>query len=106
MKKRSICLLLACILASGYLAIALQAYLEDSDTNAGAITLALMGPHLIVLVIGVLFGWVGFLTTKSGFALAAAILYCVSAALALMNAALLVPAIVLGFIGYSNQKKL
>ena len=106
MKRRSVCLLLAAVLATAYLFVALTAYLKDADTNGGFMALMLVMPHLIVLIVGVLFGWIGYLSGKKGFALAAAILYSVSAVLAIFNALFLVPAIVLGFVGYSNQKNL
>ena len=78
--------------------------MDSTNDSSGGLTILLMTPHLILLLIGVLFGWVGFATGKAGFSLAAAILYSVSAVLAIMNALFLVPSIVLGFIGYANQK--
>ena len=104
-KRRSICLFLACLLSTAYLCFAASVYLDNSYTNAGALTLLLMIPHLVILLIGIIFGWTGFLSARASFSLAAAILYSVSAALAVINALFLVPSIVLGFIGYANQKK-
>jgi hypothetical protein len=78
----------------------------DSEAVGAAIATALVLPHLLVTWIGVIFGFIGFFTRKSGFLLTAAILYASAAVLFLIYAIFLVPSIVLGFIGYVNQKKM
>ena len=105
-KKRSVCLLIAVVLATAYLIYAVSYFLKDADTNAGALAATLVLPHLVVLLVGVLIGWIGYLSRKTGFSLAASILYSVSAGLFFLYALFLVPSIILGFVGYSRQKKL
>lgn len=105
-KKRSVCLLLATVIGAAYLVYIISYFMKDADTTVGGITTMLVMPHIVVSAFGVLFGIVACLTRGAGFALASAILYCVSAALFIMYAVFLAPSIVLGFVGYNRQKKL
>jgi hypothetical protein len=73
--------------------------------GAGIATLLVL-PHLIVTVLGALFGVIAFFIRSPGLILTSAILYSVAAVLFFLYALFLVPSIVLGFVGYSNQKKL
>lgn len=79
---------------------------EGAEAVGGAIATALVMPHMIMFLIGAVFGWLGFLAKKSWAALVAAILYSVGTLFFLMYAMFGVPILVLGFIGYSKQKKL
>lgn len=79
---------------------------DGVEAVSGAIATTLVTPHIIMFLIGVIFGWIGFLTKKSWAALVAAILYSVGTLFFLMYAMFGVPILVFGFIGYSNQKKL
>lgn len=82
-------------------------FAEDSaEVVGGALATALVTPHMFFLGLGVVFSWIGFFFKKSWAALVAAILYCVGAILFLMYALFVVPSIILGFVGYSKQKKL
>ena len=105
-KKRSICVLLAVLIATAYLIYVFTYFMENADTTAGAIATAVVLPHMAVLAIGVLFGWIGYFTRGTGFILTSAILYSVAAILFVMYAVFLIPSIVLGFVGYVRQKKL
>lgn len=78
----------------------------DAEAVGSAIATVLVLPHLLVTWIAIIFGLFGFLTRKTSFQLTAAILYAVAAVLFILYAMFLVPSIVLGFIGYSVQKKL
>jgi hypothetical protein len=73
--------------------------------GAGLATLLVL-PHNIIGALGALFGIIGFFNRSAGLILAAAILYSVSAAVFFLYALFLAPSIVLGFIGYSKQKKI
>jgi hypothetical protein len=73
--------------------------------GAGLATIIVL-PHLIVTVLGALFGVIAFFIRSPGLILTSAILYSVAAVLFFLYALFLVPSIVLGFVGYSNQKKL
>ena len=80
--------------------------LNSSEEIAGAIATTLVMPHIIVMGIGAIFSWLGFFIRKSWCALVGAILYCVGALLFIMYAIFCIPMIILGFIGYANQKKI
>ncbi len=112
MRKRSILLTVATVLASAY-AVYLFCYFvggtaaaSGTDAISGAIATALVTPHAVTVLIGAVFGWVGVLVKKSWAALVAAILYSVATLLFLANAMFTIPLLILGFIGYANQKKL
>lgn len=112
MKKRSVMLFIATILSTAY-AVYLICYFiggtaasNDAEALGGAIATALVMPHMIVFLIGSVFGWIGTLLKKSWAALVAAILYSVGTLLFLAYAMFGVPILILGFIGYANQKKI
>lgn len=109
---RSKILCVANILATAY-AVYLISYFgggvmqaEGAEAVGGAIATALVTPHMIMFLIGAVFGWVGFVGKKSWGALVAAILYSVGTLFFLMYFMFGVPILVLGFVGYSMQKKL
>ena len=79
---------------------------DGAEAVGGAIATALVTPHMIMFLIGAIFGWIGFLAKKSWAALVAAILYSVGTLFFLMYAMFGIPILVFGFIGYSKQKKL
>ena len=111
-EKRSKVLFVNSILASVYV-IYLLCYFSGTmgDLNfaeelGGAIATALVTPHITVIGVGAVFSWLGFVLKKSWAALVAAILYCVGAFLFIAYIFFCIPLIILGFIGYSKQKKL
>ena len=79
---------------------------DDAEAIGAGIATLLVLPHMLVTWLGIIFGLVGFFTRKTGFQLTAAILYAVGAVLFIIYALFLVPSIVLGFVGYSAQKKI
>jgi Zn-dependent membrane protease YugP len=79
---------------------------DAGEAIAGAIFGLLAFPHMIVTAIGAIFALVGFFARKSGLILTGAILFSVAALLLIVWAPFLIPSIILGFIGYSKQKKL
>ncbi|MEE1279391.1 MAG: hypothetical protein UHH95_00990 [Oscillospiraceae bacterium] len=112
MRKRSIMLFIATIFSTAY-AIYLLCYFVGGTASAsgaealgGAIATALVMPHAIMFLLGAIFGWIGVLLRKSWSALVAAILYSVGAALFLAYIMFGAPLLILGFIGYANQKKI
>ena len=113
MKKRSVFLFIATLLSTAY-AIYLICYFVGGTANAsdtgeaigGAIATALVMPHMIMFLIGCVFGWLGFLFKKSWSALVAAILYSVGTLFFLVYAMFSIPLLIFGFIGYANQKKI
>jgi len=79
---------------------------DDAEAIGAGIATVLVLPHLLVTWLGIVFGLIGFFTRKTGFQLTAAILYSVGAVLFIIYAIFLLPSIVLGFVGYSSQKKI
>ena len=79
---------------------------EGAEAVGGAIATAMVTPHIIMFLVGAIFGWIGFIAKKSWAALVAAILYSVGTLLFLMYAMFGIPLLIFGFIGYSKQKKL
>lgn len=79
---------------------------DGAEALGGAIATALVTPHMLLVGLVAVFSWVGFCFKKTWAALVAAILYCCGAMLFLMYAIFVVPSIILGFVGYSKQKKL
>ncbi len=112
MKNRSKSLLTATILATIY-AIYLITYFygntasaEGAEAIGSAIATAMVTPHMTMFLIGAAFGWLGFLLKVNWGALVAAILYAVGVFMFLAYFIFSLPIMILGFIGFSNQKKL
>lgn len=113
MKKRSIMLAIATIAATVYTVYLLCYFLggtaaasDETSLLAGAIATAMVTPHMILFSIGIIFGWIGLLAKKSWAALVAAILYSVGTALFVVYIMFGGPILILGFIGYANQRKI
>lgn len=112
MKSRSKVLAIATVLATAY-AIYLFCYFiggtasaEGAEAVGGAIATALVTPHAIMFLIGAVFGWIGLFIKKTWAALVAAILYSVGTLFFLVYVMFGAPILILGFVGYVNQKKL
>ena len=112
-KNRSITAFIGLVLAIVY-ALYFSSSLVGANAGAGtdgeavgaALATLLALPHLLIVWVGVIFGILGFFMRKVGFTLTAAILYASAAVLFLIWGFLLIPSIVLGFIGYADQKKI
>lgn len=105
-KNRSKILFVCALLATIYVIYLISYFGSSIDEFEGAIATALVTPHILVIGIGATFSWVGFIFRKSWAALTGAILYCAGALLFIMYAFFCIPMIILGFVGYSKQKKL
>ncbi|MEI7667630.1 MAG: hypothetical protein WCI62_01370 [Erysipelotrichaceae bacterium] len=109
--KRSKLLLLNNILGMVYMGLFFyQVSLIASSANnleAGALafglTILIMIPHLFLIFLAILFGWIGFGFNRSGFALTSAILYCVGAAAMFPIFFYQIPMIIIGFIAYGQM---
>jgi hypothetical protein len=69
-----------------------------------AIGVAIIFPHLLVGSIGSIFNIFGLIKSKKGFILTSAILYCTSIALCIFWAFLLIPGMVLIWVGFAKFK--
>ncbi len=111
-KRRSKVLLVATALATVYVVYLITYFFgttanaEGAEALGGAIATALVMPHMIMFLVGAVFGWIGVFARKSWAALVGAILYSCGTLFFLMYAMFGVPILILGFIGYSKQKKL
>lgn len=113
MRKRSIALTLATVFAVAY-TVYLFCYFVGGTVSAdgaaeaigGAIATALVTPHAITFLIGAIFGCIGLFLRKTWAALVAAILYSAATLMFLVYFMFGVPILVLGFVGYANQKKI
>ena len=105
--QRSKCLFFAGLIGAIYAAFIVSyfSYASSEDT-AGFIATALVTPHMVLVVLGAIVLLIGSFAKKTWAALTGSIAMCVGAVLFLMYAAFCLPSIVLGFIGYANQKKL
>lgn len=109
--KRSKVLFVCAILATAYalyMIVYFGSSMSSSDTAeaiGGAIATALVTPHMILVSLGAIFCWLGFFLRKAWGALVGAILFCVAAVAFLVYAFFCIPLIILGFVGYSKQKK-
>lgn len=99
------------VLVSGTFSRADQALSQTANTAnevgyqlGTMIGTALMIPQMIATGISVILNGVGWAIRSRSFALAGAILYCVSAVLMIVNAPFLLPSIVFSFIGFSKLK--
>lgn len=111
-KERSKVLFVCAILATIYdlyliIYFGSTFYSKDStEVLGGLMATALLTPHIIMVTLGAIFSWLGFGTKKSWPVLVAAILFSIATVLFIPYAFFTIPLIVLGFIGYSLQKKL
>ena len=112
MKNRSKALIVATVLATAYAIYLMTHFFGGVASNDGAaavgaaLATALVMPHMISFLVGAIFGWISVFTGKTWAALVGAILYAVGTALFLTYFMFGVPILVLGFVGYSNQKKI
>ena len=79
---------------------------EGAEQIGAGLATAIIMPHLVLIVLSALFGFLGFFMRKDGFNLTSGILYCVATALFLFYFMFTVPLIVLSFVGYSKQKQM
>ncbi|NFH49420.1 benzylsuccinate synthase, partial [Clostridium sporogenes] len=111
-KKRSKAFFTGLILATIYLIYIISYFygiLGDGDTAeqiGSGLAAALVTPHIVVLAIAVMFGWLAFGLSSSGFALTASILYTVAGVMFIPYIFFVIPSIILGFVGYANQKNI
>lgn len=80
--------------------------LAGLGTVAGGVASVVLLPHFISAVFGSVLSIIGFLTRNDGLVLAAAILFTVAVSMFFLSALLLLPAVILGFVGYANQRRL
>ena len=81
-------------------------WLAGLGTVAGGVASIVLLPHFVSSVFASVLGIIGFFTRNDGFVLAAAILFSIAVAMFVLSGLVLLPIVVLGFIGYANQRRL
>ena len=111
-KNRSKVLFVSAILGTLY-ALYLVSYFTGGVTSTDgaeqvgtAIATALVLPHAMLLVLAVIFNWVGFFMNKTWAAITCGVLYSVSGVLFLLYIVFEIPMIILSFVGVSKVKKI
>lgn len=77
-----------------------------TEVAGAGIATMLVTPHMILVVLAVIFNAIGYFRNKSGFALTGGILYSVGAVVFLLYAPFLIISIVCSFVGYSKVRKI
>ena len=110
--KKSKCLLVSWILGAAYVLylftyfFGANANTSDSAEAIGAgLATALVTPHLIAVLLAVIFNILGWAMCKRGFALTGAILYAVSMVLFPMYFFFVIVQMILSFVGFAKLKK-
>lgn len=112
MKGRSKVLLVATLLATAYSIYLISHFFggvaeaDGAEAVGGMLATALVMPHIIMFALGAVFGWLGWFLKAPWGALVGGILYAVGTVMFVMYAMFGVPIMVLGFVGFSKQKKL
>ena len=81
-------------------------FLAGFGTVAGGVASIVLLPHFISAVFASVLAILGFITRNDGFILAAATLFSVAVAMFFLSGLLLLPVVILGFMGYANQRRL
>lgn len=79
---------------------------DGAEQLGSAIAAAVVLPHLTLLVLAVIFNWVGFFMNKGWAAITCGILYSVSGVVFLLYIFFEIPMIVLSFVGIGKIKKI
>lgn len=109
--KRSKALLISAIIASIYVIYliahfggAITGTTDTAEQIGATLATALVTPHMILVLLAVIFNWVSYFTNKRGLALTAGILYSVGGVVFLLYIFFVIPSIILSFVGYANLK--
>lgn len=114
MKKKSICLAIAGVLGLAY-TIYLLVYFggfifapadDAASALGGAVATALVTPHMLFVVLAVIFNLIAFFGNQPWAAIVSGILYIVGGILFIMYIFFVLPSAILSFVGYSKLNKL
>ncbi|MBJ7281283.1 MAG: hypothetical protein JHD31_05415 [Rhodoluna sp.] len=94
------------IYAISYFTSANASSTSDAEAIGTGIATLLVAPSIFILFVGIILGLIGFFNRSAGLQLTAAILYSAAALMFILYAIFLIPSIVLGFIGWNQQKKI
>lgn len=109
--KKSKLLLASWVLSILYFIYIVSYFTENigSSTGTEQIGMGLAGalvlPHIVALLMGIIFNIIGWAMNKRGFALAGAILYTISLVLFPLYFMFVIVQMILSYIGYAKMKK-
>ncbi|MDE6150221.1 MAG: hypothetical protein K2F81_09080 [Ruminococcus sp.] len=112
-KQRSKMLFVTSVLSLAY-AIYIISYVVKANSDAAdaaekvgsALATAMLTPHMVMMILGAIFCWLGFFLKANWGALVGAILFCVGLVFMPIYFMFSVPLLIFGFISFSNQKKI
>lgn len=111
-KKRSKVMFVSAVLGSLYMLYIISYFFgnvtetEGAEQVGSAIATALVMPHMFLLVLAVIFNWLGFSMNKKWAAITCGILYCVSGLLFMLYVIFEIPMIILSFVGIGKIGKI
>lgn len=108
--RKSKCSLVSSILSSAYLIFTLTGFVimmsQPATDQDLYIVITLQMQHILLVIIGLIFNWIGFASAKPWASLTAGILYSVAILVFIFGAPFIVPSLILAFVGYSKQKSM
>lgn len=111
-KRWNVLFIIAGVLGAAY-AVYLSTYMAQAGSSSGsaaeragaAIALALMTPHLVLVITAVVLNTITIFTNNTVLALLTAIAYSVAAVVFLLYIMFVIPSIVLSWIGFAQLRK-
>lgn len=104
-KKLNVPLLISLLIGVSYLVYSIVYWSGAVVTTGAAVAAVLVMPHLVFLVIGIVFNALGLFMRKAAFALVGAILYAVSLVLFIPYFMFVIVEMILSFVGFAQLKK-
>jgi hypothetical protein len=111
-KNRSKVMFVSAVLGSLYMVYIISYFFGGINSTEGAeqvgtaLATAMVMPHMALLVLAVIFNWVGFFMNKKWAAITCGVLYAVSGVLFLLYIMFEIPMIILSFVGVSRINKI
>lgn len=110
MKKKNKLLLISGALGLAYVVYLIVYIMGISTVNSSealgkGIAVTIIMPHLVCVVLAVIFNFLGFINSHRGFTLTGAIVYAVSIALFIPYFMFVIVQMILSFVGFSQLKK-
>lgn len=110
--KKSKLLLASAILGTAYLAYIVYYFFSNvaaapdtAEAIGAGIATALVAPHMFILMIAVIFNWIGWAAKATWGALVGGILYCVAAFFFLLYTPFVLLQIIFSFVAFAKMKK-
>ncbi len=105
-ENRSKVVFASAILGVLYFIMLFKNFFLGIDDVGSAVATALVMPHIIAVLIAMIFNILGFLKNKKAFVIVALVMYCVAGVLFILYVIMLIPMIILSAIGISKVSKI